>query len=275
MHLLNKTMKNLAIVLVLLLMLSACKRVAITGRKQVTLIKESELVLLSDQEYRKFLSTNKVVKGTRDAERVQRIGKQIANAVENYYRQNKLESKINDFAWEFNLVQDSLVNAWCMPGGKVVFYTGILPICQDDDGLAVVMGHEIAHAVAQHGNERMSQGMMAQLGAAALSVATTSQTEQTQNLFMQAYGVGAQLGVLLPFSRKHETEADRLGLVFMAMAGFNPDKAPAVWERMGALSGGEEPPVFMSSHPNSKTRVADLKAYIPVAKKYAADYAQP
>lgn len=268
-------MKNLAIVLVLLLMLSACKRVAITGRKQVTLIKESELVLLSDQEYRKFLSTNKVVKGTRDAERVQRIGKQIANAVENYYRQNKLESKINDFAWEFNLVQDSLVNAWCMPGGKVVFYTGILPICQDDDGLAVVMGHEIAHAVAQHGNERMSQGMMAQLGAAALSVATTSQTEQTQNLFMQAYGVGAQLGVLLPFSRKHETEADRLGLVFMAMAGFNPDKAPAVWERMGALSGGEEPPVFMSSHPNSKTRVADLKAYIPVAKKYAADYAQP
>lgn len=268
-------MKNLAIVLALLLMLSACKRVAITGRKQVTLIKESELVLLSDQEYRKFLSVNKVVKGTQDAERVQRIGKQIANAVENYYRQNKLESKINDFAWEFNLVQDSLVNAWCMPGGKVVFYTGILPICQDDDGLAVVMGHEIAHAVAQHGNERMSHGMMAQLGAAALSVATTSQTEQTQNLFMQAYGVGAQLGVLLPFSRKHETEADRLGLVFMAMAGFNPDKAPAFWERMGALSGGKEPPVFVSSHPNSKTRVADLKAYIPVAKKYAADYAQP
>jgi predicted Zn-dependent protease len=268
-------MKKIGMLLVLLLMFSACKKVAITGRKQVTLIKESELVQMSDQEYRKFLSENKVVKGTKDAERVQRIGKQIADAVENYYRKNKLEAKIDDFAWEFNLVEDATVNAWCMPGGKVVFYTGILPICEDDDGLAVVMGHEVAHAVAQHGNERMSQGMMAQLGAAALSVATTSQPEQTQNLFMQAYGAGAQLGVLLPFSRKHESEADRLGLIFMAMAGFNPEKAPAFWERMSALSGGKEPPVFVSSHPNSKTRVADLKAYIPVAKKYAAEYAQP
>jgi len=268
-------MKKLGIVLALLLLLGACKRVAITGRKQVTLIKESELVIMSDQEYRKFLSQNKVVKGTKDAERVERIGKQIADAVEHYYRKNNLEVKIKDFAWEFNLVDDAAVNAWCMPGGKVVFYTGILPICEDDDGLAVVMGHEVAHAVAQHGNERMSQGMMAQLGAAALSIATTNQPEQTQNLFMQAYGAGAQIGILLPFSRKHESEADRLGLVFMAMAGFNPDKAPAFWERMSVLSGGQEPPVFMSSHPNSKTRVADLKAYIPVAKKYATEYKQP
>lgn len=263
------------LILVLAVVLGACKKVAITGRKQVTLIKESELVVMSDQEYRKFLSENKVIRGTKDAERVQRIGNQIAEAVEQYYRKNKLEAKIKDFAWEFNLVQDSMVNAWCMPGGKVVFYTGILPVCEDDDGLAVVMGHEVAHAVAQHGNERMSQGMMAQLGAAALSVATSSQPQQTQNLFMQAYGAGAQLGILLPFSRTHETEADRLGLVFMAMAGFDPEKAPSFWERMAAKHNGQEPPVFLSSHPNSKTRVADLKAYIPVAKKYASEYKQP
>mgnify|MGYP002784393807 CR=1 FL=1 len=269
-------MKNALFLFVsLIILLTACKKVPITGRKQVTLLKESELVGMSEQEYRKFLSEHKVVKGTVDAQRVERIGREIAAAVEKFYRKNKMEEKLKDFAWEFNLVSDSTVNAWCMPGGKVVFYTGILPICADDDGLAVVMGHEIAHAVAQHGNERMSQGMMAQLGAVALSVATSSQPEATQNLFLQAYGAGASLGVLLPFSRKHESEADRLGLVFMAMAGYNPDKAPAFWERMSAKSGGGQPPVFVSSHPSHETRINDLKSYIPVAKQYASQYNQP
>ncbi len=160
----------------MMLVTSACKKVPITGRKQVTLLKESELVGMSEQEYRKFLSEHRVVKGTADAKRVERIGKEIAAAVEKFYRKNKMEDKLKDFAWEFNLVDDSTVNAWCMPGGKVVFYTGILPVCADDDGLAVVMGHEVAHAVAQHGNERMSQVMMAQLGAAALSVAKPHRT---------------------------------------------------------------------------------------------------
>ncbi len=265
-------LNRIIVVAFILSLVLGCKRVPITGRKQVTLLKESELVGMSEQEYRKFLSENKVVKGSLDAQRVERIGKQIAAAVENYYRKNKLESELGNFAWEFNLVLDSAVNAWCMPGGKVVFYTGILPICADDDGLAVVMGHEIAHAVAKHGNERMSQGMMAQLGAVALSVATSSQPEATQNLFMQAYGAGASLGVLLPFSRKHESEADRLGLVFMAMAGFDPDKAPAFWERMAALGGGGRPPVFISSHPSHETRINDLKSYIPVAKQLASQY---
>lgn len=247
----------------------------ISGRKQVTLLKESELVGMSEQEYRKFLSENKVVTGTADAKRVERIGSAIAASVEQYLRKNKMDDRLKDLAWEFNLVDDPTVNAWCMPGGKVVFYTGILPICADDDGLAVVMGHEIAHAVAKHGNERMSQGMIAQLGAAALSVAASSQPEATQNIFMQAYGAGASLGVLLPFSRKHESEADRLGLVFMTMAGFNPDNAPAFWERMSAQSGGGQPPVFMSSHPNHQTRVNDLKSYIPVARRLASEFSQP
>lgn len=266
----NRT-KLFVLLLSMVMLLSTCKKVPITGRKQVTLIKESELVGMSSAEYNKFLSENKVVKGTVDAQRVLRIGNEIAKAVKRFYEKNKMEDRLKDFAWEFNLVDDSTINAWCMPGGKVVFYTGILPICADDDGLAVVMGHEIAHAVAQHGNERMSQGMMAQLGAAALSVATSNQPEKTQQLFMQAYGAGATVGVLLPFSRTHEAEADRLGLVFMAMAGFNPDKAPAFWERMAAQSAGE-PPYFLSSHPSNASRIKDLKAYIPVAKKYAADY---
>jgi predicted Zn-dependent protease len=268
-------MRILSLLVVLSFVLSACKQVPITGRKQVTLLKESELVSMSDQEYRKFLSEHKVVKGTADAKRVEQIGKSIAASVEQFLRKNKMEDRLKDLAWEFNLVDDPTVNAWCMPGGKVVFYTGILPICADDDGLAVVMGHEIAHAVARHGNERMSQGMMAQLGGVVLSVAASSQPEATQNLFMQAYGAGTTLGVLLPFSRKHESEADRLGLVFMTMAGFNPDNAPAFWERMSAQSGGGQPPVFVSSHPSHQTRVNDLKSYIPVARRLASAYSNP
>jgi predicted Zn-dependent protease len=273
--LLLNDMRIIWFISLLCLGLSACKKVPITGRKQMTLIRESELVNMSEQEYRKFLADAKVLKGTQDAQRVERIGQQIAAAVEHFYRKNKTEDKLKDFAWEFTLVDDPTVNAWCMPGGKVVFYSGILPVCLDDDGLAVVMGHEVAHAVAQHGNERMSQGLMAQMGAVALSVATSSQPEATQNLFMQAYGAGATVGVLLPFSRKHETEADRLGLVFMAMAGFNPDKAPEFWERMAALSGGAQPPVFVSSHPSNEQRIKDLKNYIPVAKRFASEYGQP
>lgn len=255
-----------------LLLAEACKRVPITGRKQVSFVNEGELSTLSGQEYNKFLSEHKVIRSGKDAERVQEIGKKIAAAVEQYYRKNKLESELKNFAWEFNLVDDKTVNAWCMPGGKVVFYTGILPICADDDGLAVVMGHEVAHAVARHGNERMSQGLLAQFGGAALSVAVSSQPGATQDLFMTAYGVGANMGVLLPFSRKHESEADKLGLVFMTMAGYNPEKAPEFWQRM-AGDGGNEPPEFMSTHPNNKTRINDLTNYIPIAKRYASEYA--
>ncbi len=257
--------------LAVLLVVEACKRVPITGRKQVSFVNEGELSALSSQEYNKFLSENKVIRSGQDAERIQSIGKKIAAAVEQYYRKNKMEKELANFAWEFNLVDDKTVNAWCMPGGKVVFYTGILPVCADDDGIAVVMGHEVAHAVARHGNERMSQGLLAQFGGAALSVAVSSQPGATQDLFMMAYGVGANVGVLLPFSRKHESEADKLGLVFMTMAGYNPDKAPEFWTRM-AGDGANQPPEFLSTHPSNKTRINDLTNYIPVAKRFAADY---
>lgn len=266
-------MKNFWIVLIFSVVLTACKKVPISGRKQMTFLKESELVDMSKVEYDKFLSEHKVLASTVDAQRVKRIGNEIAAAVEQFYKKNKMEDRIKDFEWEFNLVDDPTVNAWCMPGGKVVFYTGILPVCMDDDGLAVVMGHEIAHAVAKHGNERMSQGLLTQVGAVALSVATSSQPEATQNMFMQAYGASATVGVLLPFSRTHESEADRLGLVFMTMAGYNPDQAPLFWGRMAALSEGNEPPAFISSHPSNAKRIKDITAYIPVARRYAVEYA--
>lgn len=250
----------------------ACNRVPITGRKQVNLVKDSEINSLSESEYKKFLSENKVIRSGRDAERIKLIGQKIADAVTLYYKKNNLESELSNFSWEFNLVDDNTVNAWCMPGGKVVFYSGILPICEDDNGIAVVMGHEVAHAVAKHGNERMSQGLLAQFGGAALSVALTGQNQATQELFMTAYGVGANVGLLLPFSRKHESEADKLGLVFMTMAGFNPEKAPEFWTRMAGGKGGNAPPEFLSTHPSNETRIKDLTGYIPVARQLSDQY---
>ncbi len=267
-------MKKLAVILAfaaLLVVVEACKRVPITGRKQVSFVNEGELTTLSNTEYRKFLDEHKVISGGTDAARIREIGQKIAAAVEVYYRKNKMEKELENFAWEFNLVDDKTVNAWCMPGGKVVFYTGILPVCADDDGIAVVMGHEVAHAVARHGNERMSQGMLAQFGGVALSLAVASQPGATQDLFMTAYGVGANVGVLLPFSRKHESEADKLGLVFMTMAGYNPEKAPEFWKRM-AGDGGNEPPEFISTHPSNANRIKEINNYIPIARRYAAEY---
>ena len=181
---------------------------------------------------------------------------------------NKMSDRIANYKWEFNLVQSNDVNAWCMPGGKVVFYTGILPYTKTETGLAVVMGHEIAHAVAWHGNERMSQGLAAQLGGLALDVALSQKPAATRNLFQLAYGVGATYGVLLPFSRTQESEADKLGLIFMAMAGYDPSEAVAFWQRMSAASGGNAPPEWMSTHPSDERRIRDIQAYMPKALKY-------
>lgn len=175
--------------------------------------------------------------------------------------------RVEGFKWEFNLVDDNAVNAWCMPGGKVVFYTGILPITKTEKGLAVVMGHEVAHAIARHGNERMSQGLATQLGGVALGVALSNKPQQTQQIFNQAYGVGSTLGTL-KFSRKHESEADKMGAIFMALAGYNPQESVELWRRMKASSGGAAPPEFMSTHPSHDTRIKDLQAYMPKALKY-------
>jgi predicted Zn-dependent protease len=199
---------------------------------------------------------------------VKRIGGRIQGAVERYFKGKGIESSLSGYQWEFNLVEDKQVNAWCMPGGKVVVYTGILPVTKTEEGLAVVMGHEIAHAVAEHGNERMSQGMLAQLGGVALDVAMKDKPQQTRELWQSAFGLGAQVGVLLPFSRTQESEADELGLTFMAMAGYNPQEAVTFWQRMSANSGGKAPPELLSTHPSDETRIRQIQEHMPEAMKY-------
>jgi predicted Zn-dependent protease len=199
---------------------------------------------------------------------IKRVGTRIQKAVEQYMAQNGKSDQLADFAWEFSLIQDDkTVNAWCMPGGKVAFYTAILPICKDETGIAVVMGHEVAHAIANHGRERMSQGMIQQLGVSALGTAMGQNPTMTRQIFMEAVGMGANLG-MLKFSRTHESEADHIGLIFMAMAGYDPKQAPKFWERMTAGSKGEKPPEFMSTHPSDETRIKDLNGWMPEALQY-------
>jgi predicted Zn-dependent protease len=248
----------------------ACSTNPITGRSQFKLVPESELQAMATQEYRQFLSQNKTVSPSadKDAEMVRRVGNRLANALQSYYKQQGLTDVLNGYKWEFNLVNNKDANAWAMPGGKVVVYTGLLPITQNEAALANVLGHEISHAIFQHGNERMSQGLAQQLGGVALSVAVASKPEATQNLFMQAYGVGSQVGVLLPFSRKHELEADRFGMRWAAMAGYNPREAIALWQRMEKMSSGNKPPEFLSTHPAEENRIAYLQKYLDEALKY-------
>lgn len=226
------------------------------------------MMAMSFTAYKEFLDTNNVLPAS-DSKvvMVRGIGNKIKNSVEKYLADNGESKRVEGFAWEFNVVQDNTVNAWCMPGGKVVVYTGILPVTQDETSLAVVMGHEIAHAVARHGNERMSQGLALQLGGIALSVAMSEKPAITQNIFLQSYGIGSQLGILA-YGRNHETEADKLGLIFMAMAGYNPEASIGFWERMSASSGGQAPPEILSTHPSDATRIATLKEFMPQALKY-------
>ena len=260
-------MKKRMIILSLIFLVIACTTVPITGRRQLNIIPASQINSMSFTNYKDFLSKHKVVNGTKESKMVKRIGKKIQTAVESYFAEKKMSSHLNGYKWEFNLVQDDLVNAWCMPGGKVVVYTGILPVTKDETGLAVVMGHEVAHAVAGHGSERMSQGMLVQLGGMALDKALESKPEETKSIFMSAFGLGAQVGVMLPFSRLHESEADHLGLVFMAMAGYDPNKAVDFWQRMAAGSG-QKPPEFLSTHPSDETRIKKIKKLLPKAMKY-------
>ena len=251
--------------------LVACSTNPITGRRQVSLVSEQELQSMATQEYRQFLSSNRVVSPSadRDAEMVRRVGQRIANAVTQYYRQEGLSEVLAGYKWEFNLVNDKAANAWAMPGGKVVVYTGLLPITKNEAALANVLGHEISHAIFQHGNERMSQGLVQQLGGVALSAALASRPAQTQNLFMQAYGVGSNVGVLLPFSRKQELESDRFGMRWAAMAGYNPREAVSLWQRMAQQAeSGQKPPEFLSTHPAEQRRIEQLQQYLPEALKY-------
>lgn len=246
---------------------SACYRNPVTGRSSLNLVDEGTLSNLSFQQYSSFLAQNKPVNGTGDATQVKRVGDKLAAAISKYFADKGQSDVLKGYKWEFNLVNAKEANAWCMPGGKVVVYSGILPVTKTEAGLAVVMGHEIAHAIARHGNERMSQGLVQQAGGAALSVALASKPTQTQNLFNTAYGVGSNLAVALPFSRKHESEADEMGLIFMAMAGYDPNEAVAFWQRMAAL-GGSKPPELLSTHPSDQTRINQIKSLVPKAMKY-------
>lgn len=248
-------------------LLVACTRNAITGRRQFKLLPESELQSMATSQYQQFLSTNKVVaaSGNRDVEMVKRVGERIRKAVTEYYTQKGKAAELNGYKWEYNLVDSKEVNAWCMPGGKIVVYTGLLPITQNEAALAVVMGHEVSHAIFNHGNERMSQGLTQQLGGVALSVAVANKPAATQNLFLGAYGVGTQVGVLLPFSRKHELEADHYGLWWAAMAGYNPQEAIGLWQRMEKASAGQTPPEFLSTHPSEGNRIEQLQKFMPEA----------
>jgi len=262
-------MFRLILVALVLLSLFACSTVPITGRSQLNLIPGSSMMALSAQEYGTFLKENKLSSDPEQTATVKRVGTKIQRAVERYFADAGLESHLADYKWEFNLVEDAQINAWCMPGGKVVVYTGILPVAQNDAGLAVVMGHEIAHAIAEHGNERMSQGLVSQLGGVALSTAMSTKSAATQQLWMSVYGVGAQYGAILPYGRLQESEADQLGLVFMTMAGYDPNTAVSFWERMAAQKGGQAPPEFLSTHPADATRIARIKKEIPgVMEKY-------
>lgn len=254
---------------ILFVAVSSCSRNAITGRKQLALVSESQMEQLSLTQYKQFLTENKVVPATQnDAEMVQRVGQRIANAITEYYKQKGVANEIANYKWEFNLVESKEVNAWCMPGGKVVVYTGLLPITQNETALAIVLGHEITHAVAGHGRERMSQELLAQGIQVAGGVALSGNT-QAVNIFNNVYGPTAQVGVLLPNSRNQELEADHYGLIFAAMAGYDPQEAIPFWTRMMDLGkNSKQPPTFLSDHPSDETRIEKLKELMPEALTY-------
>lgn len=265
-------MRRVGLLLGLLILVTNCKTVPITGRKQLSLVSDGQLLPMAFQQYEGFLAQNKVSSNMEKTNQIKTIGKRISAAVDRYLRANGMSDKADAYRWEFNLVEDETVNAWCMPGGKVVFYTGILPIAKNEDGIAAIMGHEVAHAFARHGAERMSTGMLQQAGGLAVALSTANKSPQQRQMWMQAYGIGSQLGVMLPFSRKHETEADKLGVVFMIMAGYEPKESVNVWVRMGQhaqKSGRQAPPEFLSTHPSNQTRIKQLTEWIPQAKVIA------
>ncbi|SEN52397.1 Peptidase family M48 [bacterium A37T11] len=253
----------------LLTCMASCATVPLTGRKQLSLVDDSQMQQQATLAYKDLLSDpkTKVIKGTADAQMLQRVGSRVASAITTYLKNSGYGNQYN-YNWEFNLIQSPEVNAWCMPGGKVAVYTGILPVTKTDAGLAAVLGHEIGHAIAKHSSERASQTMAAQIGAVAVDAATAKQTGITRNLINNLYGVGGQVG-LLKFSRDQESEADKMGLIFMAMAGYDPNEALKFWERMAnTQKGGQAPPEFLSTHPSDSRRIADIQRLLPQAMKY-------
>lgn len=273
-------MKTIIIVMLsLAFAVTACEKVPLTGRKQLILVPNNDMLSMSFTQYKAFLDTSRVVSTSNsDAEMVSRVGDRIRRAVESYMNSNGYSKRLEGFKWEYHLVQSNQVNAWCMPGGKIVVYSGILPYTQNEAGLATVLGHEVSHAIAEHGNERMSEGLVAngllQAGQVATGIGTSNKSPQMQAIFQQAFGVvgplAYQYGVGLPHSRKQESEADHLGLIFMSMAGYNPREAISFWTRMAKAGGGKAPAEFLSDHPSDARRIADLQKLLPEAEKYYA-----
>lgn len=263
-------MRKIILIFALFIGVSACKVNPFTGKKVLNFYPNSQVFPMAFAQYDQFLTENNVVTNTTEAKMITKVGQRISSAAERWLTANGYAGYLKDYKWEYNLVKDETVNAWCMPGGKIVFYTGILPITQTERGVAVVMGHEVAHALADHGAQRMSAGTLQQLGAVAGNIAI--QDPQNRNMFNQAYGLGSTVGIMLPFSRSHETEADRIGLQIMAIAGYDPSEASELWKRMKANSGGEAPPEFMSTHPSNDTRINNLTAWAPAAKAEAKKF---
>jgi len=261
-------MRNILFLGLFAILLAGCTVNQVTGRKQLSLVQESELQLMATSQYNTFLTENKALSNSnKNAAMVDRVGARIANAITKYYDSQGKSSVLEGYKWEFNTIESKDVNAWCMPGGKVVVYTGLLPVTQNETALAIVMGHEIAHAIAKHGNERMSQAMVQQLGGSALEVALAQKPQQTKDLFMTSYGIGSQVGAMLPWSRQQETEADQFGLIFAAMAGYDPREAIPFWQRM-SNAGGASQPEFLSTHPSDATRIRKITQFMPEALKY-------
>jgi len=256
----------------LILMVASCAKNPFTGKSTMALVDNSQIFPSAFQQYGTFLKENKVIAGTTDAKKVETVGMKIKAAAEKWLNANGYTEYLKDYKWEYHLVENKEVNAWCMPGGKIVVYSGILPITQDEAGLATVLGHEVSHALANHGQQRMSAGMLQQAGAAGVALATGSKSSETQQIAMLAYSGVSQYGGMLPFSRSHESEADMIGLKLMAIAGYNPENALTFWQRMAAASGGNKPAEFMSTHPSDETRIANIRRLIPEAKAEAAKF---
>jgi len=266
-------MKKLFAIFTVILYLSACATNPLTGKSTMAFVGNDQLFPTSFAQYNEFLNENTVITGTADAAMVERLGKKLADAAQKWYESLKDPHYLDDYRWEYKLVQDNQINAWCMPGGKIVVYTGILPVTQTEAGLAVVLGHEISHALLNHGQQQMSADLLTQIGALGVAVGTSlaGLSAEAQSGLMNAYGIGTTLGAALPFSRSHESEADHYGLILMAIAGYNPEEAVPFWERMAAMGSGGTPE-FLSTHPSDATRIKQLQGWIPEAKQKAAEF---
>ena len=264
-------MKKIFILFFTIVVLFGCTNNPLTGKSNMALISNSQLFPMAFSQYDEFLKENTIVVNTQEALMIERVGKKIAEAAQKLLEAEGQPNYLDDYQWDFKLVNDDAINAWAMPGGKVVFHTGILPITKNEDGIAVVMGHEVAHAILNHGQQRMSMGILQQLGALGISIATADSSPRAQALIMLAYGIGSDLAGTLPFSREHEREADKYGLILMAIAGYNPDEGVEFWERM-ASAGDEKIPEFLSTHPSDINRIKNLQIIAPEAKQRASEF---